>query len=358
MDWIKRNLFFVIGGVVAIGLLGGAGYYSFNRYQGYNAAKEKLNSSYEELKRLHGLNPSPGNDKVDNTKLAREQESEAKAMLTKLGRFFQPIPPVVPMVTNAAGQAVVNGEDYAAALRQVIDQLQKEAASGSVLLPPKFGFSFEAQRSLIKFAGSLEPLAIQLAEVRVLAGILNKSKVNSIESIRRERASPDDATGPVTDYLDRVSVTNELAIQTPYELTFRCFSTELGAVLSALAASPYGLVVKGLNIEPAGATGAIDPATGMAINNEAAFTPAPVLTQPTYVPQPAPARRGEEDAQAFARRYGAGGKGLPPPPPSPVPQPMPTVAAPAQPKIQTVLDERQLRVTMLVYVTKLLPPKN
>jgi len=356
MDWIKRNLFFVIGGVVVLGLLGGAGYYSYHRYQTYTTAKEKLNASYEELKRLHSLRPSPGNEKVDNTKLAREQEAEVKALLGKMGRYFQPIPAVVPQ-TSAAGHVVVTGEDYAAALRQVIDQLQKEAASGSVLLPPKYGFSFEAQRSLIKFApGSLEPLARQLAEVRVLVGVLNQAKVNSIESIRRERVSADDNTGPVTDYLDRTSVTNELAVQTPYELTFRCFSTELAGVLTGFAASPYSLVVKGMNIEPAMGTGAIDPTTGQPMNNEATYLPTPVQPVPSYYPPPvAPNRRGSEDGDVFARRYGKGGAM---PTPTPAPQLVPTMAAPVQPKIQTVLDERQLKVTILIYVIKLLPPKN
>jgi hypothetical protein len=356
MDWIKRNLWFVIGGVVALGLLGGAGWYNYTRYTAYAAAKEKLNGNYEELKRLHSLNPSPGNEKVDNIKNAREQEALVRAMLGKLGRYFQPIPPVVNLTSNAMShQMMVTGEDYAAALRQVIDQLQKEAAASSVILPPKYAFSFQAQQSLIKFAPGLEALAVQLAEVRVLAGILNKSKVNAIDSIRRERVSTDDNTGPVTDYLDRASVTNELAVVTPYELTFRCFSTELAGVLSGFASSPYSIVVKGFNVEPASATGAIDPATGLPMNAEPVFNPVPAQTY--YTPQPAPTT-GRGEAEVFARRYGTGKGGLTPQPVAPPPMAVPTMAAPAQPKVQTILDERQLKVTMLVYVTKLLPPKN
>ena len=288
MDWIKRNLFFVIGGVVALALLGGAGYYGFNRYQTYAAAKEKFNGKYDELKRLNDLKPSPGNDKVNNTENARVQEAEVRATFGKLGKFFQPIPAVVNMTSNAASGAItVSGEDYAAALRQVIDQLQKEAAAGSVLLPQKYKFSFEAQSSLIKFqAGSLVPLANQLAEIRVIAGILNKSKVNAIEAIRRERVSTDDNTGPVTDYIDRASTTNnEMAVMTPYELSFRCFSTELASVLTGFASSPYSIVVKGFNVEPGGASGGVDPATGMAYGVDGQMNPSPV---PVYIPQPVP----------------------------------------------------------------------
>jgi hypothetical protein len=361
MDWIKRNLGFVLGALIALVLLAGAGWYNYTRYTTYTAAREKLNADYDELKRLYGLQPSPGTDKVDNIKLAREQEQEIRAQLGKLARHFQPIPPVVNHTTNAAGQLTVTGEDYAAALRQVLDQLQKEAVAGSVTLPPKYAFSFEAQRSLIKFApGSLEPLAIQLAEVRTLVSLLNRAKVNALEGLRRERVSADDATGPVTDYLDRASVTNDLAILTPYEITFRCFSPELAAVLSAFAASPHSLVVKGFNVEPAVAGGAIDPATGQPMVPD--FQP----PAPVYIPQPIPQQpalqpRGPvgEESALFARRYGGGNKGAFNPPPIAAPQmPVPTVAPVAVPRVQTVLDERQLKVTMLVYIIKPLPPKN
>jgi hypothetical protein len=161
----------------------------------------------------------------------------------------------------------------------------------------------------------------------------------------------------VTDYLDRASVTNELAVLTPYELSFRCFSTELASVLTGFASSPFSLVVKGFNVEPAAATTAIDPITGMPMTQGFTDAPTPIPIQ-TYIPQPVPnpsARQTEADM--FARRYGSG-KGSYGPPPVTAPQPVPTIVAPAQPKVQTVLDERQLKVTMLVYVIKLLPPKS
>jgi hypothetical protein len=351
MDWIKRNLYFVIGAVVAVALLGGAGWYGFTRYQSYNASKEKFNAAYDELKRLHGLRPSPGNDKVNNTRIAEAQEADVRALMARMGRNFQPVPRVVPLTTNSATQQPqVSGEDYAASLRRVIAELQKEAAAGSVTLPPDYAFSFSAQRSLIKFApGSLEPLADQLADVRVLAGILNQAKVNAIDSIRRERVGTDDAMGPATDYCDRVSVTNELAVMAPYELVFRCFSPELATVLTALANSPHSLVVKGINVEPAAAAATVDPRTGLPVNPEPVFVPQPVLVQPV-IPQQPPTRSGD-----FSREYRSRA-GLAPTYQPPAPTTI--MVAPPAPKIQTVLDERQLKVTVLVYVTRLLPPKS
>ncbi len=53
--------------------------------------------------------------------------------------------------------------------------------------------------------------------------------------------------------INDVSVTNNLAVLTPYVVTFRGFSAELASVLAGFAASPHGFIVKGINVQPAGA---------------------------------------------------------------------------------------------------------
>src|SRR5204862_6259930 len=102
-------------------------------------------------------------------------------------------------------------------------------------------------------AGSLVPLSVQLGEVKTICDVLFQAKVNSLDSLRRESISADDAnsTQGQTDYISRHSVTNELAVLSPYEITFRGFSSELAAVLAGFASSPRGLIVKTINVEPA-----------------------------------------------------------------------------------------------------------
>ena len=99
--------------------------------------------------------------------------------------------------------------------------------------------------------GSLEPLSVQLGEVKAICDVLFQAKINSLDNIRRERVSDDDLKGPQTDYLSEKSVTNELAVLSPYEVSFRCFSSELAAVLAGFASSPCGLMVKTINVESA-----------------------------------------------------------------------------------------------------------
>lgn len=338
MDWIKRNLIFVIGAVVALSLLGVAGFYNFSGWKHNADEREKLNTAYEELKRLNTLNPHPGGGKVDNIKLAREQQKELRDFIAKIARHFARIT-AIPDSTN------VSGKEFSSALQQTIDQLQREATNNSVILPPKYKFSFEAHLGRVQFAaGSLAPLAVQLGEVKIIASILNLAKINSLDGIRRERVSVDDNAGPPTDYLDTKSTTNELAVITPYEVTFHCFTPELAAVLSGLAASPHGLLVKSINVEPAAVTLLSEPvAAAVAPVYYAAPTAAPVL--------------GRDQDQAFRGRYGLAGKDRYGPSVAPAAPAAPMAAPVAKPTVQTLVKERQLKVTMLIHVVKLLPPK-
>ena len=253
MAWIKRNLFFAIGGTVALLLLGAAAFYNFQGWSHNAAAFQKLNEIYGNLQQIGAQKPAPGDGKkVNNTQTAKDQEGEIRVWTEKTGNYFKPIAaiPSSPEVTSEA---------FAAALRRAIDQLQRAADTASVQLPPQYGFSFEAQRSIVKFApGSLAPLAVQLGEVKTIAEILFAARVNSLDSIQRVRVSDDDVAGSQSDYIADPAITNDLAVLTPYAVTFRSFTRELEVVLAGFAASPNGFIVKGINVSPAGMT----PSTG------------------------------------------------------------------------------------------------
>ena len=196
-------------------------------------------------------------------------------------------------------------------------------------------------------APSLPRVAAQVGEVKALAEVLIAAKVNTLDAVQRERVSPDDQAGPQTDYLDSKSETNELAILTPYQFSFRCFTPELAQVLCGFASSPHGIIVKGFSVEPA-------PVTVVEMTPVAA---APVVYVPTpTAPQVNPSAEMSREAM-FRSRYGLGpgGKGGEYRSPTPTYTPAPVmVAAPAAaPQVRTVLNEKQLKVTMLVQVVKL-----
>jgi hypothetical protein len=355
MDWIKRNLYFLIGSLVALVLMGLAGWYLYSKWQLNNEILVSLDEQYAKLKRLNENKPHPGSGKVDNIKAAKDQQQELRDYIRKARQYFQVCPPI-PQPESGK----LTSQEFSSALSVTIDQMQRDAAKASVILPPKdskgntYSFSFAAQKeSLAYAAGSLEPLSVQLGEVKAICAVLFAAKVNSLDNLRRERVSEDDTKGPQTDYLSEKSVTNELAVLSPYEVTFRCFSPELAAVLSGFASSPCdGLVVKTINVESAPAA---------AVTEQSA--PQMTYTAPAaYNPPPARQIEAPRSAEAaFAARYGLAGRTAPRPPPQAAPPPVyaqPVPAAPANKGgLPVVLDEKQLKVTLMLNVVKLIPFK-
>jgi hypothetical protein len=353
MDWIKRNLYFLIGSLLALALMGFAGWYLYSKWQRNNEILGQLDEQYAKLKRLYEQKPHPGSGKVDNIKAAKDQQQELRAYLQKSRQHFQRCPPI-PVPESGK----LTSQEFSSALSRTLDQMQREATRTSVALPPKdskgqtYSFSFAAQRESLAYApGSLEPLSVQLGEIQAIGAVLFQARINALDNLRRERVSEDDLKGPQTDYLPDKSVTNELAVLSPYEITFRCFSQELAAVLAGLASSPYGLLVKSINVEVA-------PASAAANDQPAAL---PVQTAPAYVPPVTQPRMPAPSAAeaSFAARYGMGA------PAAPRPAPAPVYYSPVAPAPSTVnrgglplaLDERQLKITLMLNVVKLVSPK-
>ncbi len=330
MDWIKRNLLFVIGSVVALVLMGLAGFYLWTGLAKNEEALTKLNESYAKLGELNKQRPHPGDDKTDNVKAAKEQEAAVRGFISRTSKVLQQVP-AIPGSTNVDSAAL------AAALRQTVDQMRKDASARGVQIVTNYHFSFTAVKDRIMFdRAGVAPLATQLGEVKAICDVLFAARVNAIDSIRREKVSVHDTEAQLTtDYLDHATITNEIALLSPYEISFRGFSPEIAAVLAGFANASYGFVVRAVNVEQSSGAGAA-LATGY---GEIAPVAAP------YNPNP------------YGNRYGPGGgrRGFAEEggftPPAPV-APAPGTAPVGRGGLQTLLDEKQLKVTMLVEVVK------
>ncbi len=317
MAWIKRNLFFVIGSLVALGLMGVGGYLLFTQISAENQITADIEKAYSDLNALNTANPNPGNDKVDNIQAATNQQATLVAYIDKTRPYFQHIAPIPDTGTNK-----VANSDFARELRNTVVQLQRAAEQQSVLLPNNYYFTFEAQRKLMIFdPTSLDKLAVQLGEIKAICDILFAARVNSLDNVQRETVSTND-NNP-SDYLSQKTVSTPLADLAPYRITFRCFSAELAVVLGNLASSADGLTVKAINVEPATQSSAAEGGgNGTGSGPEA----------PPTIPRPYDPRRG---------------------PPSMVVAP---AAAPSGHGTTTFLNERPLRVTLLIEVARLKPP--
>jgi flagellar basal body-associated protein FliL len=258
MNWLKRNLIFVILAAVAVALIGAAGFYIFKSMSRNSAAYDHLTELYNTMRQAANGNPSPGNGKIDNTQTAKDQTAELQQWIRQAKIYFAPI---APIPTNSPlGDAA-----FAYALHGTISQLQHDAEVANVTVTTNYNFSFQAQSDKVRFAppGSVDKLAVQLGEVKAITEIIFGAHVNVLEGIQRLRVSDDDQQGQPTDYIDTEQpITTDLATLTPYQVTFDGFSDQIADVLTAFATSPHGYVIKSINVQPA--------------NNGAAPPPAPI----------------------------------------------------------------------------------
>jgi len=248
MGWIKRNLFFVIGLVISVLLLGAAGFYDFRSWQSNQDARAKLDDVYNTIQADNNYKPSPGNAQIDNIQIAKDQQQQLQQWLVHARNFFQPVSPIP---NPSDGQ--VTSELFAPALSQTVRQLEHEAQTANVQLPPPpYFFSFTAQSDKAVFdSASLGQIAQQLGEVKAITEILLGARINALEGIQRVPVSKDDVSGDQADYLTDQPSTETLGVLTPYQVTFRGFSSDIANVLAAFASSPYGFVVETISVQPA-----------------------------------------------------------------------------------------------------------
>lgn len=304
MAWVKRNLLLVIGGVLAVVLLGFGGYYFWNNRGKNKQIEAQLEENKANLERLVNQTPTPNRTNIAR---AKEEVEKARAAIEQAKLFFQPIP-----FDSVTGQA------FKALLDQTIYDLQRKADETSVALPSRqYSFTFAHQKTQLQFPSEAFPaLPQQLAEIRAICNTLFAAKVNRLITIRRSRLYADEPLSQVDHHESKpeINETAGMAIN-PYEVTVHAFTPELAAALESFYKSTNGLVVKSIYVEVAPTT---DPNVG-----------------PGGVPAPAPVARPFPPAGGV--RPGAPG-------------------ARPQESIKTVLNERLLKITMMIDVMRTLPP--
>src|SRR5947209_16833400 len=128
MSWIKRNLFFLIGSVIAVVLLGLAGFYLYSKWDLNNKVLDELTQKHEDLKKLNAEPMHPGSGNINNIEIARDQIKQVKAALEKTRTGFQSIPriPDMPKITDF---------EFSTTLAQTIAQLTRDGTNSGVTLP-------------------------------------------------------------------------------------------------------------------------------------------------------------------------------------------------------------------------------
>ena len=78
MVWIKRNLFFVIGSLVALGLMGVGVFYLLKQISEEQRLANDIQKHYATLTTLTTQKPHPGAGAIDNIAAAKEQAAKLR----------------------------------------------------------------------------------------------------------------------------------------------------------------------------------------------------------------------------------------------------------------------------------------
>ena len=270
MNWVKSNIGLVVGGVVALALMGVAGYFLFTQMEAEKRAQANLEQGLANLKSLLTRDPHPGDPDqgVDNIASVKAEQSKVnKNLLEPLRSLFKPFD--VP--------ADLDTFKFKSLLEERIAALQRAAREAGTGLPKdgdsKYSFSFSDIRPKVSFAPEiLAPMAFQLAQIESISHVLFDAKIHSINGIKRPEVAAaeeeveededdfDDEESAFSSFSMSVSsdniiedeaITNSItgAIVYPFQLSFQCFASELSGVMAGFNDSDHFFRVRWMVVE-------------------------------------------------------------------------------------------------------------
>src|SRR5688572_29384527 len=227
MLWIKRNLFLVIFGVIALGLLGWSIFFFLGKRAINKEFEANLQAAQSQLEALYAKKPFPSDTNIG---VAKAEVGRVRQYINNVKQYFTPVP-----FQNVADK------EFTVLLQNTIFDLQKQAQQSGIELPERdYAFSFKAQKNALTFAaGSFPTLPEQLAEIKKITELIFEAKVNRIANIKRMRVTTDDSPSP--DYHEYKTSTNTVTetVSNPYEFTIHSFSGDLAKVLEGLYKSKH-----------------------------------------------------------------------------------------------------------------------
>ena len=320
MEWVKKNMVFVIALAVAVLLMGGGVWYLLGTKADADSVDAELQAKNQEL---DGLIQRPVYPDAANIKLAKEEENRVSDFIKQARSHFTALQK--PEGLDTAG--------FKSHLEATISELLRDAERAGVKLPDStgktgYGFTFDDPRKQLQLpANSLVPLTVQLGDLKALCQILFDAKIPSLVSLKRAQVLTNE-TGLNPNICAKKIETNSTlgSVRYPYEVVFQGFSPELASVLNGLIQSTNAFVLKSLNVE----RGSLEASTPAQPVNPMGGMRNPYGMDPNLM-----------------RRYGMM--------PGGAAQAAPAESQPANRPGEVVVEEKPLKITMGVELIKLLP---
>ncbi len=338
MHLIKRHLIAAVLLLLGVGAIAGGVIYMLDKQTQGDEATQKLVLATNQLFAVTGgmgarfpggapMPPTPENVKIvaDNTQAVRDFIAKAKGAIVA-----EPLPRLTPAA-------------FGIHLAQTLNELKTAAADARVTYPTNhFEFSFYEHKGETQFLPYVvPPLIEQLYDIKTISTVLIQSRVAAIEQIERVSVSPKETKGAPTYLMDLGVYTNSVAVVAPYRFTVRGLSGALSRALVGLGSAPGFCVVKTVEVEP------WDP---NAVPAPVGFPVGIPMGLPGMNPPAIPGGLPIPAGVGIIRPVGVGvgvGVGLPG-----APRP---VATNLTPVARTVLDEKLLRVVLVIEISRPLP---
>ena len=338
MGWLKRNLFYVIGGIIALVAIGGAFVFMDGAKQRQQEAMDSLAAYTNTVNRLRNAKPYPSKEAIDK---ANNEAEVLKVFSTEAQKLFEYEKP-----------RRMRSQDFKVHLINSLVKLRADATNNNIRLPRNFNFTFGhllPMPNLLQY--SIEPLSMHLQDIQEICRILYEARVHTITGIQRVSAYPREPGGAMLmhDVAVRTNLVTDEAVftSTPIRFSFRGFTSELTEVLNLLASDKRFYVARKVEVEgsrPRRAVGAVAGLGGAGLEGGDGMdgggedseggpaTRAPITGNPNDLLRIAQMRERARAAAALR----AGGN----------------VAT--GPTLVTVVDEKPLQVNMLVDVVKVI----
>jgi len=329
MVFLKRNIFWIISGLVSVGLIAGSVMFTSGAKAKAEEKMTELSTYTNTVNQLKDATPYPSPEAINQVKQDTEKvkgfSKQAEAMFT-----YKAPPDIHP-------------RRFKVHLINSLVALQNEATNYNVRLPRQFNFTFShllPMPNLLPY--SVAPLGERLQDIQHITQILFESRVHAIDSFARVPAYAREPGGRVLMYdvgiRTNLSTAEADFTSTPYRFSFRGFTTELTEVLNRFASADRFYVVRQIEVQ---GTQSAEPSlvsrassggmfAGGADSGDEEGSGGGTLrtTQANLLAQ----------ARALAAARAAAGRGVV-----------------LQSPLQTVIDERPLRISMMIDVVKLVP---
>lgn len=243
--WISENKLAASFAAAFLLCTGGACWFAFLAWDGYQSAFQAYAESVAKLTKLNQQNPFPSQANLVKFQANLDREhSEVDSLAKKLQEDFR-IPPFHDL-GNTKPQDLQDG------LRTQVTMVKTSAASKGVTLPPGFYLGMEEYENRLPSPGEVMTLAKQLTVLDWIAGKLTSRDGLILSEFTRTLPSPASKTAETGK---KPTVPADAPSRNVYEtiggirMSFRCDQSALRELINSISSAPYFLVIETLQLQ-------------------------------------------------------------------------------------------------------------